>query len=214
MDERTQGLILRIRPLSDTSLIVHWLTAEHGRLATVAKGARRPKSPFLGRLDLFELCDFSFRRARSGDLHALGEIASVEHFPAIRADYGLLCQAAYASAFLEQMTEPETPLEELYELLIGWLRHIASGAPRPRNVYAFELHMLECLGLGPDWSDVDSEAASLAGTLANGAWDTVDALAPSPAAVNTVRRRLHGFIIHHCSRLPKGRAEALAAGVP
>jgi len=62
MSENTIGLILRTRPLTDTSLIVHWLTPEFGRLATVAKGARRPKSPFAGKLDLFYLADLSFQR--------------------------------------------------------------------------------------------------------------------------------------------------------
>jgi recombinational DNA repair protein (RecF pathway) len=41
--QRSEGIVLRLRPLGDTSLIVHWLTPEHGRLATVAKGARGPK---------------------------------------------------------------------------------------------------------------------------------------------------------------------------
>ena len=47
MVETTTGLVLRTRPLTETSLIVHWLTREFGRLATVAKGARRPNHPFL-----------------------------------------------------------------------------------------------------------------------------------------------------------------------
>ena len=53
MIETATGLILRTRPLTETSLIVHWLTPDFGRIATVAKGARRNQSPFLGKLDLF-----------------------------------------------------------------------------------------------------------------------------------------------------------------
>ena len=49
MDEKANGIILRVRPLTDSSLIVHWLTQEHGRLSTVAKGARRPKSALRGK---------------------------------------------------------------------------------------------------------------------------------------------------------------------
>src|SRR5436190_23742686 len=60
MVERTQGLILRTRPLSGVSLIVQWLTPDAGRIATVAKGARRSNSPFRGKLDLFYLAYFSF----------------------------------------------------------------------------------------------------------------------------------------------------------
>ena len=34
MIETTRGIILRTRPLTETSLIVHWLTPDLGRLAT------------------------------------------------------------------------------------------------------------------------------------------------------------------------------------
>jgi DNA repair protein RecO (recombination protein O) len=53
MIETATGLIFRTRSLTETSLIVQWLTPHLGRLATVAKGARRVKSPFHGKLDLF-----------------------------------------------------------------------------------------------------------------------------------------------------------------
>ena len=64
MVETATGLVLRTRPLTETSLIVQWLTPNLGRLATVAKGGRRPKSPFRGKVDLFYLADFSFARSR------------------------------------------------------------------------------------------------------------------------------------------------------
>src|SRR5258707_904583 len=73
MIESTSGLILRTRPLTETSLIVSWLTQDFGRIATVARGARRPKSPFAGKLDLFYLADLSFQRSRRSDLHTLRE---------------------------------------------------------------------------------------------------------------------------------------------
>src|ERR1041385_483360 len=65
MEERTTGIILRTRPLTETSLIVQWLTPDLGRIATIAKGARRPKSPFRGQLDLFYQAGFRFRRTRA-----------------------------------------------------------------------------------------------------------------------------------------------------
>ena len=42
MIESASGIILRTRPLTETSLIVHWLTAEAGRVATVAKARGGP----------------------------------------------------------------------------------------------------------------------------------------------------------------------------
>ena len=43
MIQSATGIILRTRPLTETSVIVNWLTPDCGRISTVAKGARRPK---------------------------------------------------------------------------------------------------------------------------------------------------------------------------
>jgi DNA repair protein RecO (recombination protein O) len=73
--ENAHGILIRRTLLSNTSLIVHWLTREHGIVRTAAKGARRPGSPFTGKLDLFYSADFSFVRSRRSDLHTLRELA-------------------------------------------------------------------------------------------------------------------------------------------
>src|SRR6185436_17167761 len=110
MEEKTSGLILRTRPLTETSLIVRWLTAELGRIATVAKGARRPKSPFRGKLDLFYFADFTFSRSRRSELHTLREMNLLETNPLLRRDLRYVQQASYCTALVEQATEVETPL--------------------------------------------------------------------------------------------------------
>src|ERR1700760_1575719 len=129
MIESASGIILRTRPLTETSLIIHWLTAGLGRIATVAKGARRPQSPFAGKLDLFYLADFSFSRSRSSDLHNLREAKLHETHSAIREDLHKLQQAAYAAAMVEQATETETPLPEIFALVRTFLGALCKHNP-------------------------------------------------------------------------------------
>src|SRR6185503_5652051 len=107
---RASGIILRTRPLTETSLIVQWLTPDLGRIATVAKGARRPKSPFRGKLDLFYQADFTFLRSRRSQLHLLREVTLREAHVALRQDVPMLQRAAYAVQLLERWTETDTPL--------------------------------------------------------------------------------------------------------
>src|SRR5512140_2560249 len=127
MIETATGLVLRTRPLTETSLIVQWLTPELGRLATVAKGARRPKSVFRGKLDLFYLADFSFSRSRRSELHTLREVTVRDTHSVLRTDLDSLQQAAYCAALVELATETETPLPAVFELLCGALELIAKG---------------------------------------------------------------------------------------
>lgn len=209
--ENASGLILRTRPLTDTSLIVHWLTADQGRLATVAKGARSAKSQFAGKLDLFYEADFSFVRSRRSELHTLREVSARDQHTALRTDFGYVTQASYAVAFIEQMTETETPVPEVHSLLKGFLTHLPKQPPQPRNVFAFELRLLGALGLEPDLgeSGFSGSAKKLVKALTASDWSELPLLKATAEDVRAVRQFLHGFIIYNCQRLPKGRAEAV-----
>jgi DNA repair protein RecO (recombination protein O) len=208
----TAGIILRTRPLTETSLIVHWLTPQEGRLATVAKGARRPKSPFAGKLDLFYAADFSFSRSRSSDLHNLREVKLHETHGAIREDILKLQQAGYLAAFIEQATETETPLPEIFELVRGFLQQLCRQPPLPQNIFALELKLLRELGLVPDFAEtrLTPGAKKIVQTLLETDWTNGARLKLSAAQNDELRQFLHGFLIFHLGRLPRGRAAALA----
>jgi DNA repair protein RecO (recombination protein O) len=212
MIESATGLILRTRPLTETSLIIHWLTPDFGRIATVARGARRLKSPFLGKLDLFYLADFSFSRSLRSDLHTLREVGLRETHSALRQDIGRLRQAAYAAAFVEQATETETPLPAIFELMREFLACLCRQKSAPQIVFAFELKFLHELGLKPDLgaTKLTPGAKQIVRALTRADWPAGSRLKLTPAQAGELRRFLHGFLIFHLGRLPKGRAAALA----
>jgi DNA repair protein RecO (recombination protein O) len=212
MIESATGLILRTRPLTETSLIVHWLTPDFGRIATVAKGARRLKSPFLGKLDLFYLADISFSRSRCSDLHTLREVSLRETHSALRQDICRLRQAAYAASFVEQATETETPLPAVFELMREFLACLCRQKSALQIVFAFELKLLHELGLKPDLgkTKLTSGAKQIVRALARADWPACSRLKPTPAQAGELRQFLHGFLIFHLERLPKGRGAALA----
>jgi DNA repair protein RecO (recombination protein O) len=214
MIESTRGIILRTRPLTETSLIVHWLTPDFGRIATVAKGARRHKSQFFGKLDLFYLVDFSFSRSRRADLHTLNEVCLREAHVVIRADILKLQQAAYATNFIEQATETETPVPAVYELLRELLDHLCQQKTAPQLVLALELKLLRELGQEPNLAESNLAAGTkkIAGILAHKDWQIGLRLKLTAAQTAELRQFLQGFLIVHLDRLPKGRAAALAAG--
>jgi DNA repair protein RecO (recombination protein O) len=215
MIESTTGLILRTRPFTETSLIVNWLTPDLGRVATVAKGAHRPKSPFAGKLDLFYVADFSFSRSRSSDLHNLREASLRETHGEIREDMMKLQQAAYAAAFIEQATETESPLPEIYELARGFLDLLCRQSPQPQNIFTLELKLLRELGLEPDSAEtrLTPGAKKIVQTISDGDWNSCSRLKLSAAQNAELRQFLHGFLISHLDRLPRGRTAALGDGI-
>ena len=211
MTERCTGIVLRTRRLTDTSLIVHWLTAEFGRLATVAKGALRPKSPLRGKLDLFFKADFNFVRSRRSELHTLREVSVVDAHVALRQDLGWLHQASYCAAFIEQATETETPLPAVFELMNSLLDHLPRQPAQALTLFAFETKMLSELGLSPDFAKTSLTAGTteILRRLAAIDWPGLPRLRLSPAQEMEINRFLHGFLIYHLGRLPKNRSGAL-----
>lgn len=211
MIESATGLVLRTRPLTETSLIVQWLTAAHGRVATVAKGARRAKSPFQGKLDLFYLADFTFQRSRRSELHTLREASLRETHNILRRDLACLQQAAYCAGLIEVATETETPLPEVFELMCGFLRLLQQHGARAENVLGFELKLLSELGLQPDLdaTRLSAGAQQIVRVLTRGDWPAVTSLRVSPAQAAELREFLHGFLVFHLGRLPKGREGAV-----
>ena len=213
VEERTCGVILRTRLLTETSLIVHWLTPDAGRLATVARGARRPKSPFRGKIDLFHEADITFVRSARSELHQLREIALRETFPALRTDWRRLSQAAYAVALIEQTTETDTPLPGTWEIFRGYLSVVNRDPWSPMPVLALELRHLADLGQLPDFdrASLSPAGGELAGRLLELDWAEAGGLAGlgDEDALRSLERFLHGFLIYHLGRLPRGRNEAL-----
>src|SRR5580658_8308834 len=146
---RTTGLVLRTRPLTDTSLIVQWLTRDFGRVATVAKGARRPKSPFRGQLDLFYLADLSFARSRRSELHTLREVRLLESHAGLRLELIYVQQASYCAALVEQTAEPDAPMPAVFENFRTLLEQLPKHPAQPQTIFGFEMKWLQELGLNP-----------------------------------------------------------------
>jgi DNA repair protein RecO (recombination protein O) len=212
MTDSASGIILRSLPLTETSLIIHWLTPNFGRIATVAKAARRPKSPFSGKLDLFYEADFSFSHSRRSDLHTLREVSVRQMNAALRENLTKLRQAAYAAAFIVQTTEAETPLTGIFELFQKFLNSLGIHKASAQALFAFELKMLQELGLEPDWHNSSLAAGTIkaAKVLIERAFEAGFGLKLANTQVSELRQFLHGFLIFHLGKVPRGRAQALS----
>jgi len=145
--EKTAAILIGRYKLTETSLIVHWCSAELGLFKTVAKGALRPKSAFAGRLDLFVSAEIRFVRSKTGDLHTLAEAEWTEPRLHLRESYSRVLAATYLIKLIEMMVEREHPLPEVQELLMKALDYLDSHEPSPALIERFELRLAEELGV-------------------------------------------------------------------
>jgi len=145
--ESTEAILIRKRKFRDTSLIVSWCTESFGCVQTVAKGARRPKSPFAGKLDLFFEAEISVVRSRKSDLHTLTEVVLKNPFPGIRSNYLRTQGAAYFVELIEICTERDHREPELFELLRRAFGYLDANNPTPRAVAHFETELARIAGV-------------------------------------------------------------------
>ena len=87
-------------------------------------------------------------------------------------------------------------------------------APQATTIFAFALKLLTDLGLKPDLdqSNLNPGTKQLVKALAEKDWPVVARLKPTTAQAAELGRFLHGFLIYHLGRIPKGREAALGIG--
>ncbi|HXX40966.1 MAG TPA: DNA repair protein RecO [Chthoniobacterales bacterium] len=145
--ESTAAILLRKRKFSETSLIVSWCTESRGYIQTVAKGARRAKTPFAGKLDLFFEADISIVPSRRSNLHTLAEVVVNNPFAGIRRNQLRMQTGAYFVELIEICTERDHREPELFDLLRRALAYLDRQNPDLRAVLYFERELARITGV-------------------------------------------------------------------
>jgi DNA repair protein RecO (recombination protein O) len=145
--ESTAAILLRKRKFSDTSLIVSWCTESLGCIQTIAKGARRAKTPFAGKLDLFFETEIQIARSRKSTLHTLTEVVLKNPFAGIRQNYLRTRTAAYFVELIELCTERDHHEPELFALLRRAFGYLDANDPTLRAVSHFETELARIAGV-------------------------------------------------------------------
>lgn len=147
---KTEAVVLRVTPFSNTSHIVTWLTPGFGKLATVIKGACRPKRAAAGEYDLGWRCELLFYEYGHNGLHTFKECAALDRRAACRADWRRTAVLSYLCHLAGVATPDGAHVPALYRLTETSLETL-SQTPPPHDtlVLWFELRLLELLGLSP-----------------------------------------------------------------
>lgn len=150
--EQSSAVVLRVYPWSETSLVASIYTREFGKLSVLAKGARRPKSPFEAALDLLSICRVVFVLKSADALEILTEAKLERRFRG--ADHGLLrlyC-GYYVSELVDRLTDKGEKQPEIFDLVTKTLDDLQRIEADPGAVILrLELGMLRLLGHLPTW---------------------------------------------------------------
>ena len=144
---RDRGVVLRTYKLGEADRIVVFLTQAHGKVRAVAKGVRKTKSRFGGRLEPTSHVDLLFYEGRS-DLDIVSQAESIDHFRPLRDDLDRLGRAIALLEAADQLSLERESNVRLYDMLVGALRALAHQ-DAPLVVPGFLLKALSLEGFRP-----------------------------------------------------------------
>jgi DNA repair protein RecO (recombination protein O) len=149
MIEKTQAIVLRYHPFSNTSRVVSWLTPGSGRITTLVKGSQRPRSWFLGQYDLFYTCELVYYVRERTSMHIARECSPQKTRDRFREDWKACAAASYLADLMWRVSPPDAPHAGLFDLLDTALDDLAESGAAAQFVFWFELKFMHVLGLAP-----------------------------------------------------------------
>ena len=114
----TEAVILRTYSLGETDKIAVAYTRGYGKVRGVAQGARRSKSPFLGRLEPFNWVEMIFFEKENQELVKIDKVELLRSFGSELADYKGFLQLSFLAEVLFETTPDREPNDPLFRLLL------------------------------------------------------------------------------------------------
>jgi DNA repair protein RecO (recombination protein O) len=147
---KMQAVVLRSIRYGEADRIVHLYTPHRGRVGAIAKGVRRSRSRFGGRLEPFFRLDLILHEGR-GELLTVTAAETLDGYPRLRADGRALDAAARACDAVGRLFETTEPHPEVFNLLCNELALLDVDPARGTlaNQLAFRLKLLLAAGLAP-----------------------------------------------------------------
>ena len=138
------GYVLHTLPWRETSLLVEVLTREHGRIALMARGARRPRSTVRGVLRAFQPLDLEW--FGKNELRTLSNADWGEWQPLLNGQ-ALYC-GLYLNELMLRLVARDDPHPILFDVYAQTLQDLSRGVAEQIVLRRFELSLLREIGYG------------------------------------------------------------------
>jgi len=147
----TSAILLRRIEHGDYDLILTFLTPERGKLAIMAKSAKKSKKRFAGILEPFAILEIVYSGpGRRRGLPILQEASIVRPFSGIRGNVFKTAYASYWAQLITEWTEERVKDPDLFELYAFSLAELDRGEQAADTVSVlFQIRFLDLAGLAP-----------------------------------------------------------------
>jgi DNA repair protein RecO (recombination protein O) len=142
------GFVLHSYPYKETSLIVDVFSRDHGRIALIAKGAKRPHSKLRGVLQTFQ--PLSVGWTGKSEIRTLTTAEWVGGL--LPLEKSALLSGFYLNELLVKLLARDDPHPALFDHYVATLNQLAHGEPTPIVLRKFELALLKETGVAGNFT--------------------------------------------------------------
>ena len=151
------GFVLHSYPYKETSLIIEVFTRDYGRVALVAKGAKRPFSHLRSVLQTFQPLTFSW--TGKGEIPILMSADWVGGM--LPLEKSSLLSGFYLNELLIKFVLRSEPIPHLFDQYVSSLNQLAHQEPLEIVLRRFEIALLRASGLIPEFKRCTQNGAQI-----------------------------------------------------
>jgi DNA repair protein RecO (recombination protein O) len=149
--KESEAIVLRSFPLGEGDRLVSFLSRTEGRLRGVARGARKPKSPFGSTLEPLSYIRIWYYERETRDLVRINQCEILESFYAAQRDYSTSVSLAMVSEIVETVLPEHEASDPFFRLVLVVLRALSSGKGVQLPLAYFALWTVKLAGWLPSF---------------------------------------------------------------
>jgi DNA repair protein RecO len=145
----TSAIVFKKVDYSESSKIVTLFTHEHGKIAVIARGVKKPKSKLSGLLEVGNLLDVVYYYKASRSVQTITEATYLEKTMNLRLDFEKMGAMMSALELINQLlheNEVNHPLFSFTQKFLIWLND--TDIPPPRIFPYLQIRLAGLMGLG------------------------------------------------------------------
>lgn len=145
---RAEGIVLKSMDYGEGSKIINIYTREFGKVALVAKGAKKTKSRFNIATQIFSYGEYIYYQSK--DLGTLNSVEIEHYFSDIYYDIQKQAYAAYIVELVDKLTEANVTNSFIFDQLLSSIEQINAGKDEEIIAKIFEMKLFIISGYKPE----------------------------------------------------------------
>ncbi len=207
--KKTEAIVIKAINFRDADKIITFFSRDYGKIQGIAKGIRKIRTKYSGKLDLFNRVNVIFFQKienpqQNQPLLRITQVDVVEVFPQLKDDFNKIIGASYIAEFLHRVFEDhDASHAPVYALVCHALRTLAASQNIRVILPAFEVKLLAHLGYAPVLDHCTSCRKTRTHMLNRETRDQHS----TPESLLGFNFSTGGMLCHRCKFLKKGTIE-------